>query len=294
MKKVSILGYGELGKAIGFLLSENKIEFSHADVGEKIQKETEIVFLCVPVAFLREALIFNKENFNPETIFVNCSKGIESGTGFLPFQIVEEVIGVRNYNTMVGLSFADEIIQKQPTLMTLGYSDKISLDTIKETVQTKYFRIEETPHYKSLELASAMKNIYAIICGYADGLGFKTNTKSKIITLALKEYETLAKEMKFEYDTLALSGIVGDFVFTCFSSQSRNYSFGLDLAKMPIEDVIEKHKKQTIEGYNTIKSILVLIDKYKTQLILVNLLNNIIEKGLNFKQDFENFIGIVS
>ncbi|MEK7652627.1 MAG: NAD(P)H-dependent glycerol-3-phosphate dehydrogenase [Patescibacteria group bacterium] len=293
MKIISILGYGELGKAIGSLLNENKIEFSRADVGEKIQNKTEVVFICVPANFIREALKFNKSSFDEETIFVNCSKGLEQKTEYLPFQIVEETIGTKNYNTMVGLSFAKEIMEKQPTLMTLGYSDKINSETIKELVRTKYFSIEETPHYKSLELASAMKNTYAILCGFSDGLNFGTNTKAKIITLALREYELLAQKMEFEYDTLALSGIIGDFVFTCSTKQSRNYSFGFDLSKMLVEDARKKYERKTVEGQNAVKSILWLANKHKIKLIIAELTNNVIEHGLSFKEEFRNLIGII-
>ncbi|TSD02766.1 MAG: glycerol-3-phosphate dehydrogenase (NAD(P)+) [Parcubacteria group bacterium Athens0714_16] len=293
MRNISILGYGELGKAIGSLLNENKIGFSHADAGEKIQNKSTVVFICVPANFIREALEFNKNSFDEETIFVNCSKGLEQKTGYLPFQIVDEIIGTKNYNTMVGLSFAKEIIEKQPTLITLGYSDKINSETIKELVRTKYFSVEETPHYKSLELASIMKNAYAILCGFSDGLNFGTNTKSKIVTLALREYETLANKMEFEYDTLALSGIIGDFVFTCSTKQSRNYSFGFDLSKMSVEDVRKKYEEKTIEGQNTIKSILELANKHKIKLIIAELTNSVIENGSDFKEDFKNLIGII-
>lgn len=47
MKIISILGYGELGKAIGSLLNENKIEFSRADVGEKFKTKPKLfLFVC--------------------------------------------------------------------------------------------------------------------------------------------------------------------------------------------------------------------------------------------------------
>ena len=293
MKNISILGYGEIGKAIGSLLHENKIEFSHVDTGERTQNKAEVVFICVPTNFIREALEFNKDSFDEETIFVNCSKGIERKKNYLPFQIVEETIGTKNYNTMVGLSFAKEIVEKQPTLMTLGYSDRINSEIIKGLVGTKYFGIEETPHYKSLELASIMKNIYAILCGFSDGLNFGTNTKSKIVTLALREYEILAKKMEFEYDTLALSGIIGDFVFTCSSKQSRNYSFGLDLSKMTVGNVRKKYERKTVEGYNAVKSILELANKHKIKLIIAEMVNNVVENGIDFKEDFKNLIGII-
>ena len=53
--------------------------------------------------------------------------------------------------------------------------------------------------------------------------------------------------MEFEYDTLALSGIIGDFVFTCSTKQSRNYSFGFDLSKMLVEDARKNTKGKQLK-----------------------------------------------
>ena len=99
--------------------------------------------------------------------------------------------------------------------------------------------------------------------------------------------------MEFEYDTLALSGIIGDFVFTCSTKQSRNYSFGFDLSKMLVEDARKKYERKTVEGQNAVKSILWLANKHKIKLIIAELTNNVIEHGLSFKEEFRNLIGII-
>ena len=134
-----------------------------------------------------------------------------------------------------------------------------------------------------------MKNVYAIICGCAHGLGFGANTRAELITLALKEYALIAKAMNFPYNTLALPGIVGDLVLTCSSPQSRNYTFGFNSATMLPREALLKSGK-TIEGYHTSFTIHELSKKCRVQLRLAHVAHTIAEKGKEADKDFKKFV----
>src|SRR3989344_5258571 len=111
-----------------------------------------------------------------------------------------------------------------------------------------------TQAIRALELASAFKNVYAIACGVAEGLGFKTNTRVKLILLAIEEFYRLSRKLGYTIDRRALPGTIGDLILTCNSEESRNFSFGKLLAK---------HKKgealsligETVEGYSSVESV---------------------------------------
>ena len=283
--KISILGRGAFGEAICQLLSENGFKPTFADKGQYIQDGADVVFLCVPLQSLREALEFNKEKFLSETIFVNCSKGIEKKTLKLPFEIVEEIVGRKKYCSLAGLSFAEEIKNERPTIVSLGCEDGVVAETIKKIIQTPYFEVETTKYFQAVELAGAIKNVYAILCGFSDGLGFGSNTKSKIVISAVKEYEMLAEKMGFKYETLALPGIIGDFVLTCVSPQSRNYKFGLNLSKMSPAEAL-KNSGTTIEGYQTNFSLGLLAEKHNIRPDWAFLADFVIEKGVGVKDFF--------
>ena len=288
--KITVIGKGSYGKAIGSLLLENKITFSYVDVDLPMTTIADVVLLTVPAQFIREVLRENKKFFHKRTIFINCSKGIEEKTHLLPFQVFKEELSSNHYYSLVGPSFAEEVMDNNPTLVSLGYHKGTHVDRIKKLLQTKYFRIKEVEGLEAIELAAALKNVYAILCGYADGLGYGINTRAKIITLALGEFAVLAKRSGFPYRSLAEPAIVGDLVLTCSSRESRNYRFGFYLSQMSSKKALKK-VASTVEGFYTSHSIRAVATKYKISLPLAFLTHYIIENG---KTSINRFHEVVS
>jgi len=112
-----------------------------------------------------------------------------------------------------------------------------------------------------IELAGALKNIYAIAAGLADGLGFENNTRAALITRGLAEMTRIgvcygANPLTF----LGLAG-VGDLFLTCSSSASRNYTVGYRLGKGESLDNIIRTLGSVAEGVTTAKGVKALIDE---------------------------------
>src|SRR5690606_4761037 len=146
---------------------------------------------------IREVLTQYGQNLK-NVIYVNGAKGVEKNSHKLPFEIATEIIGKNlDYYTLIGPSFASEIRDAQPTLVNLGYAKDRNTNIVRNLFQTDYFRVKSTNSVKSLELASAFKNVYAIACGMTYGLGYETNTRVKLIVLAIEEFYALSKKMRY-------------------------------------------------------------------------------------------------
>ena len=286
---ITVLGKGIFGRAIGSLLEFNKVPFVFVDIDLPMIVSTDLLFITVPTQFVRQALTENAQFIKPSTAMVNCAKGIEKDSYLLPFQIIAQVASPSAYYSLIGPSFAEEIVTQAPTLMSLGYAQEDHLSLISDLIQTPFFRVQPTPDFAALELSAALKNVYAITCGYAHGLGFKMNTRAQLITLALQEFATLAQAMSINHHGLAQPGIVGDLLLTCSSIESRNFTFGSLLATMSATDALQK-AGPTIEGYHSSISIQALSQKYNIPLPLASVTHDFIEKGQTAKQDFYNFL----
>jgi glycerol-3-phosphate dehydrogenase (NAD(P)+) len=283
--KVAVLGYGAYGRALGSLLEHNKIEFTPVDIDLPLTHDVDLLLQVVPAQFIPQAFKTNAKFFNPDMIVVNAAKGIEKNTHELPYQIIQG-LGYKNYYSLMGPSFAAGIVDKDPTLVSLGYSGQKHVKAITELLQTPYFRIQPTANYHSLELAAAMKNVYAILCGYAEGLGLGANTRAKLITLALQEIVKLGEAMNLPVDILA-PAVVGDLVLTCSSTESRNFQFGKNLATMNADKALAK-VGSTVEGYYTTQSMSALSKKYKVKLSIAELIDQLIGNGES--QRFHSFV----
>jgi glycerol-3-phosphate dehydrogenase (NAD(P)+) len=214
---------------------------------------------------------------------------IEEKTHLMAHQIVRSVGRYPNYYALIGPSFAEDIVAKQPTLVSLGYKQPEHLLAIKKTLETPYFRIRPIRGYRALELASALKNLYAILCGYAEGLGFGPNTQAQLITLALEEFQTLAKAMHLADYDVSSPGVVGDLVLTCSSRRSRNYQYGLQLAKSGDHNPHET-PLLTVEGFHTSHSVNALAKVHKVWLPLAALTSRIINKEVTDAAGFQAFL----
>ncbi len=251
---VTILGRGAWGQSLGFLLKENKQEFIFWDRKSKISPNS-IVLIATPAQAIRGLLLSNKENLK-NSVIINTSKGIEKDTHLLPFQIAREVLGGSiKYFSLMGPSLASEVVLKMPTMVSLGtFGNRALGSKIEDLFQTDFFRIKQSDSNEAIELCGAFKNIYAVGCGIAEGLGFLGNTKAKLIALAYLELTDLCQKLNYKIDKDAGAGTIGDLILTCSSTASRNFRFGKLLVGMSTSDALEQINK-TVEGYGNVFSV---------------------------------------
>ncbi len=88
-----------------------------------------------------------------------------------------------------------------------------------------------TPTWSGCELGGAVKNVIALACGIAEGLGFGDNTRASLITRGLAETARLGLALGAELTTFAGLAGLGDLVATCSSPLSRNRTFGEKLGQ---------------------------------------------------------------
>jgi glycerol-3-phosphate dehydrogenase (NAD(P)+) len=273
-KRVVIIGKGVWGQALASVLSVNVAEVNFWD-REGVIVDADVVVLALPVQAIREALELARPSCR---IMVNTSKGIEQGTNYLPQQIVREVLGERiDYYALMGASFANELVLKTPTMINLGYRKGLEKELVKRMFQTDYLRVRLFPHLEKLETASAFKNVYAIICGLADGMGYGVNTRVALISLALEEMQRFFHAGNAAYSGEALVGISGDLVLTCNSMESRNFRFGRFLVEYSVQEALER-VGSTVEGYATVQSVKEIVAKKGVSLPLAELVEKIIRE----------------
>ncbi|MBI3900985.1 MAG: NAD(P)-dependent glycerol-3-phosphate dehydrogenase [Chlamydiia bacterium] len=158
------------------------------------------------------------------------SKGIERGTGLLLPEIIKEVYG-GEVGVLSGPSHAEEVIQQLPTSIVCSAYDLAFMHEIQKLFVTPSFRVYPNTDIIGVAFGGAMKNIIAIACGMADGLGSGDNAKASLMTRGLHEMRKLSVAKNARPETLnGLSGL-GDLVVTCMSLHSRNYRLGKLLAE---------------------------------------------------------------
>ncbi|CAE6487167.1 unnamed protein product [Rhizoctonia solani] len=225
--------------------------------------DVDVVLFAVPTQGLRKVLEelhprMPKERI-PLMIFVN--KGIETGTQALTLEIIAEACGsevAKAATFLSGPSFAKEsksIIKRQPTTVSVSSLSLSHAQRTSDLFHQPWFRCYTGADPVGVELAGALKNVYAIASGIADGLGYENNTRAGLITRALAEMTRIgtaygASPLTF----LSLAGI-GDLMLTCTSSKSRNYTVGFRLGKGEELEHIIQTLGSVAEGVTTSKGL---------------------------------------
>src|SRR6202034_3551994 len=97
---------------------------------------------------------------------------------------------------------------------------------LQRMLNSGYFRPYTNSDVIGTEVGGACKNVIALACGMAAGVGLGENTAAAIVTRGLAEIMRFGIAVGAKGATLAGLAGVGDLVATCTSPRSRNRAFG--------------------------------------------------------------------
>jgi glycerol-3-phosphate dehydrogenase (NAD(P)+) len=215
---------------------------------------------------------------------VITSKGIEQNSGLLLPEIVLEVLGEdcrRNLACLSGPSHAEEVIQHLPTsVVAAAYQTELAF-RVCELFSTPFFRVYPNTDLVGVAFGGALKNIIAIACGIADGLGFGDNTKAALMTRGLHEIRKLSATKGCRAETLNGLAGMGDLCVTCLSKLSRNYMFGRLIAEGLSPEAAREKIGMVVEGAYTCVSALQLAHKVRVDVPITQAVYSILYEGMN-------------
>ena len=164
---------------------------------------------------------------------VSLAKGVELGTLMRMSEVVAEVARCTRDQIAVvtGPNLAREIAAEEPTATVIACVDHDRAVAVQLATTTGYFRSYTHTDVVGCEIGGAAKNVIALACGMAAGMGFGDNTKASLITRGLDETARLGTALGADPLTFAGLAGLGDLVATCSSPLSRNRTFGERLGR---------------------------------------------------------------
>lgn len=213
----------------------------------------DVVFMAVPSKSCRTVARELAPVIADGVILISTTKGIEHDGFKLMSEVLREEIPNARIGVLSGPNLAKEIAARQITGTVIASCDDALNDTIQALLHSGTFRVYASHDVTGVELAGALKNVYAIMAGMAAALGIGQNTISMLLTRSLAEMTRFAVHKGADPMTfMGLSG-VGDLIATCSSPLSRNYRVGFELGKGRSLDEIVAELGQVAEGVNTLK-----------------------------------------
>ncbi|TGN41647.1 NAD(P)H-dependent glycerol-3-phosphate dehydrogenase [Marinobacter confluentis] len=211
------------------------------------------VLVAIPSKAFRAVIREHSQAFRDGQIVVSLTKGIEEHGFKLMSEILVEEIPRCRIGVLGGPNLASEIVSRDLTATTIAAKDPDVRRELQELLGCEYFRVYANVDVYGVELAGALKNIYAIIAGLASARDLGENAKAMLITRGLAEMSRFAVSLGANPMTfMGLAG-VGDLIVTCTSSKSRNFRIGYAIGKGKELDDAVAELGQVAEGIYTLK-----------------------------------------
>ncbi|MFD4402037.1 NAD(P)H-dependent glycerol-3-phosphate dehydrogenase [Nocardia sp. NPDC058499] len=254
----------------------------------------DIVVLAVPSQSLRVNLKAWAPDIGADATLLSVAKGIENGTLLRMSEVIAEVSGADPARIAVlsGPNLAGELAAGQPAATVIGCIDAQRAAAVQQACVTSYFRPYTNTDVIGCEIGGACKNVIALACGIASGMGFGDNSIAALMTRGLAEIIRLGVALGAEPATLAGLAGVGDLIATCTSPLSRNRSFGVALGSGGSMQVAQEATHgQIAEGVKSCSSVRALADAHGVEMPLTEAVHQVCHEGLAVQSALEKLLG---
>lgn len=202
---------------------------------------------------------------------VLSAKGLERGTQLRQSEVLAAVVPGAIPFVLSGPSFAEDVAAGRPTAVTLAGDDAELTSEVAAALAGPTFRPYAADDRIGVELAGALKNVYALGAGAVDGAGLGASARSALIARAFAELTRLVVRMGGTPTSLAGLAGLGDLTLSCTSVQSRNYRYGAALGAGHPTDAIG-----LVEGVATAPVALELARRHQIDAPLIEAVNRLL------------------
>ena len=257
-----------------------------SDLAEAL-RDREMVIVAVPSHGVRELLGTARDHLLPEAILVSTVKGIEPETGYTMHRVMQDVLDASHHPHIVclsGPSFASEVAQGKPTVVTLAAAEEAYAISVQTTLSSPFFRCYSSADVIGVELGGALKNVVAIAVGTCDGLDAGMNARAALMTRGLAEITRLGVSMGA--DPLTFQGLsgMGDLILTCTGDLSRNRHVGLELGRGRKLPEILGEMNEVAEGVRTTRAAVALARKRGVEMPIAEVVQAVLDEDLGVEE----------
>lgn len=215
--------------------------------------DTDLVLLVVPSSFMRAVTAQAAPHLQPGALVTSAAKGIEQESIALMSDVLADTLPdhAPSATYLSGPSFAKDIASQLPVDVSLAAADIDTARRVQEILHSPLLRVYASDDVVGVQLGGALKNVIAVGCGAAYGLGLGASSVAALMTRGLAELTRLGVALGANPLTfLGLAG-VGDLSLTCNGELSRNRQLGQQLATGKTAREIVTSQKAVAEGYRT-------------------------------------------
>ena len=241
--------------------------------------DAQFILVATPSIIFEEVISRLEPLISPSVTVISCTKGIKSQ----PFRTMTDIITQHlghiigdKVGVLSGPNLAKEIAEEKLAGTVIACENEDIAFEIKSMLSSNTFKVFSSQDIQGVELAGALKNIYAICCGIAHAKLVGENALGFIVTRSMAEMSRFAVAKGANPITfLGLAGM-GDLMATCTSKLSRNFQLGELIAEDLSLFEAKERIGQVAEGAKTLEVVYHEARKMNVKMPLVTSLYEIL------------------
>ena len=257
----------------------------------------DILLFAVPSPYVRTTARACLPHLAPFQVIVDVAKGIEAGSLMTMSQVIQSEVdsqpglqGVRVV-ALSGPTHAEEVALDLPTAIVASSADMAAAEKAQDIFMNPNFRVYTNNDVIGVELGGAVKNIIALGCGIACGLGYGDNARAALITRGAAEISRLAPVCGGSAGTIAGLAGIGDLIVTCTSVHSRNFRAGVLMGQGKTSEQAVAEVGMVVEGLNALPGVKALAAKYHVEMPIVNMVDAIVSGHVPVRDAVDKLMG---
>lgn len=285
--KVLILGYGEMGHALEYLLADKHDVriWSRASptILEEEAAKAQVILFCLPVNVHLEITQKISACVNENSLCLSIAKGLDE-SGLTAAQVFARGLKDKHrYGVIYGPMISEEIKLGRYAFADVALTVADDFAVLKNLFQGGKLVCTQVSDMSGSSWSVILKNVYAIMFGIADELQLGDNMRGYLMVTALSELSDIVKSFGGEARTPYRYAGLGDLLTTATSAGSHHHELGRKLASGQYGDI-------SGEGIHTLK----MVEKF--QLIdiqpypLFKLVQDIVATPATLKIQVEHYL----
>lgn len=244
--RVLILGYGEMGHAMEYLLAARHdvriwnigtvVRGTHATLEEEVA-EAQVVIFCLPVNPHFEIASRIAPRLPQDSLCLTIAKGLDE-SGRTAVQVFESVFENRHrYGIIYGPMISEELRAGQYGFADTVLSNAADFEVVHNLFLGSTLVCQQASDMHGRSWSVILKNVYAILFGVADELRLGKNMRGHLMVAAMAELSGIVQSLGGQAHTPYGYAGLGDLITTGTSEDSHHHTLGRKLVRGEWSDI---------------------------------------------------------
>lgn len=265
-----IEGFYKLGHNPGYLTN---VKFNLAQITfysnfEKAIKESDTVIIAIPSPYVKQYFRRIWNSTFRDKFMVSALKGIIPNDNMVMSEFLASnyKIPLENIGVISGPCHAEEVALERLSFLTVASKDQTKATLLAEAITSRLLKARVSNDVVGIELASVLKNIYAIAAGICQGLLYGDNFQAVLMSNCAKEMSHFLDSVVPIERNITEQHYLGDMLVTGYSQFSRNRTLGAMIGKGYSVKTAQLEMEMIAEGYYGAKCIYELNKQFKASI----------------------------